>query len=81
MLFEFMRQGTHNIPRKLYNKFHQDPTSGISSRFHLSSKSLPVVLEDVDVLDEVGDGLQIPKIFLGTLKESFIKIQLPELCY
>ena len=34
------------ILQKLLCKFHQDPTSQTLSRLHLSSKSLPGVLED-----------------------------------
>ena len=42
------------ILQKLLCKFHPDPTSQTLSRLHLSSKSLPGVLEDVEVPDETG---------------------------
>ena len=45
------------ILQKLLCKFHQDPTSQTLSRLNLSSKSLPGVLEDVEVLDEHGGGV------------------------
>ena len=38
------------ILQKLLLKFHQDSTSETLSRLHLSSKSLPGVLEDMEVL-------------------------------
>ena len=40
----------------------QDPTSGSLSRLHLSSKSLPGVLEERDVLDGARDGVKELKI-------------------
>ena len=40
-----------NIPGKLYRKFHQDPSNRSLSRLYLSSKSLPGVLQERDVLD------------------------------
>ena len=46
------------ILQKLLCKFHQDPTSQTLSRLHLSSKSLPGVLEDMDDPDVPGDGLR-----------------------
>ena len=51
-------------------KFHQDQTSGSLSRPHLSSKSLPRVLEERDVLDGAGDGVMVLKIS----QESFLKV-------
>ena len=68
-------QDVYNIPRKHSWKFHQDPTSGTLSRLHLSSKSLPGVLEDLDVLYGAGDGFRVLIIFIRSLTESFIKIQ------
>ena len=47
------------INRKLHRKFHQDLTSGTSSRLNLSSKSLPGVLEDMEVPDLGGDGVRM----------------------
>ena len=47
------------FPKEALLKFHQDPTSGTLSRLHLSSKSLPGVLEDLDVLDGVGEGVKM----------------------
>ena len=67
--------GTRNTPGKLYRNFHQDPTSGSLSRFHLFFKSLPGVLKDIDVHDEAGDGVMFLKKSQGNLTESFIKIQ------
>ena len=46
------------ILQKLLWKFHQDLTSETLSRPPLSSKSLPGVLEDVEVPDTHGDGLR-----------------------
>ena len=43
------------ILQKLLCKFHQDPTSQTLSRLHLSSKSLPGVLEDVEVPEKLGN--------------------------
>ena len=40
------------IIQKLLRKFHQDTTAETMSRLHLSSKSLPGVLEGVEVPDE-----------------------------
>ena len=45
------------IIQKLLRKFRQDPTSETLSRLHQSSKSLPGVLEDVEVPDEPGGGV------------------------
>ena len=42
---------------------------------HLSSKSLDGVLDDMDILDDAGDGVRVLKISLGSSTESFIKIQ------
>ena len=51
------------ILQKLLCKFHPDPTSQTLSRLYLSSKFLPGVLEDVEVLDENGDiGIIIQKL-------------------
>ena len=47
-----------NIHQKYLWKFHQDLTSGTMSRLHLPSKSLPGVLEDMDIPDEAGDGFR-----------------------
>ena len=38
--------------------FHQIWTSRTQSRVHLSSKSLPRVLEDMEVPNEPGDGVR-----------------------
>ena len=46
------------IIQKLLWKFHQDPTSETLSRLHLSSKSLPGVLEDMEIPDETGGGVR-----------------------
>ena len=45
------------ILKKLLCKFHQDPTSQTLSTLHLSFKSFPGVLEDVEVPDEPGGGV------------------------
>ena len=47
-----------NILEKLPWKFHEDWITETLSRLHLSSKSLPGVLEDVEVPDAPGDGLR-----------------------
>ena len=73
-------QGTQDIPGKFYWKFHQDPTSGSLSRLCLSSKSLPGVLDERDVLDGAGDGVMVLKISQGGFTESFIKIHHKEAC-
>ena len=46
------------ILQKLLQKFHQDLTSESLSRLHQSSKSLPGVLENVEVPDEPGGGVR-----------------------
>ena len=80
-LFELERlSGYRNILRKLYWNFHHDPTSWSSSRLHLSSKSLPGVLEDRDVLDWDRGGVRVLKISQGSFTESFIKIHHKEAC-
>ena len=56
-------------PLKLLWKFHPNPTSGTLSRLYLSSKSLPGVLEDMEVPDEPGDGV----IWLVSTFRSFCK--------
>ena len=67
-------QGSQKLTRKLYWKFHQNPTSGSLSRLHLSSKSLPGVLEDRNILDGDKGGVRVLKISQGSFTESFIKI-------
>ena len=47
------------ILKKLLWKFHKDPTSETLSRFHLSSKSLPGVMEDIN-LEVVSDDRNHP---------------------
>ena len=49
-------------------------------KLHLSSKSLPGVLKDRDVLDLTGDGARALKILQGSFTESIIKIQHQEAC-
>ena len=58
-----------NILEKLSWKFHEDWTSESLSRLHLSSKSLPGVLEDVEGPDAPGDGLR-------WMREHHIKVSL-----
>ena len=67
-----MVQGPQNIPGKLYRKFHQDPTSVSLSRLHLSSKSPPGVLEDLEVPDRAGDGVGGSSIPIGTFPQSLM---------
>ena len=50
------------------------------SRLHVSSKSLPGVLKERDVLDGARDGVGVLKISLESFTESFIKIQHHEAC-
>ena len=50
------------------------------SRLHISSKSLPGVLQERDVLDGAGDGVKELNISQGSFTESFIKIQHQEVC-
>ena len=56
---------------------NQDPTSKTSPSLHLSSKSLPGVLEDMDVLDGAGDGVRVIiisiKVFLKVSSRSKIR--------
>ena len=73
-------QVTQNILAKINWKFYQDQSSGSLSRLHLSSKSLPGVLVERDVLDGAGDGVIVLKISQGSFTESFIKIQHLEAC-
>ena len=46
------------ILQKLLLNFHQESISETLSRIHLSSKSLPGFLEDVEVPDEPGGGVK-----------------------
>ena len=62
------------IIQKLLRKFHQDSTSQTLSRLHLSSKSLPGVLEDMEVPDAPGDGLRWKRKSKRSFPESFMKI-------
>ena len=71
---------TQNSPRKYHWKFHKDWTSGTLSRLHLSSKSLPGVLEDMEVPDESGNGFWWLRIPLESITENFIKIGHQEPC-
>ena len=73
-------QSTYYHSRKLSWNSHQDPTSGSSSGLHLSSKYLPGVLDDVDVLDGAGDGVKVIIKSIGNFIESFIKIKHQEPC-
>ena len=50
------------------------------SRLHLSSKSIPGVLEERVDLDGAGDGVMLLKISQGSFTESLIKIQHQEAC-
>ena len=50
------------------------------SRIHISSKSLPGVLEERDDLDGAGDGVMVLKISQESFTESFIKIHHKEAC-
>ena len=74
-------QGTQNTPGKLYWKFHQDPTSGSLPRLHLSSKSLPGVLEDLEGPDGAGDGVGGSSIPIGTFPQSLMMIWALELWF
>ena len=67
-------------PREALLKVHQDPTSESLSILYLSSKSLPGVLEEWDVLDQAGEGVKELHISQGSFTESFIKIQHQEIC-
>ena len=50
--------------------------SGTMPRLHLSSKSIPGVLEDMDIADGPGDGVRLEKTSIWSFCESFIKIKL-----
>ena len=45
------------VPDEPEGGVNRDPTSETLPRLHLSSKSLPGVLEDVEVPDEPGGGV------------------------
>ena len=62
------------ILQKLLWKFHQDQTSGTLSRLHMSSKSLPGVLEDMEDPDIPGEGLRWKRTSKRSFPESFMKI-------
>ena len=47
------------ILQKLLWKLHHYASSENLSRHHLSSKSLPGVLEDMDITDGPGDGVRL----------------------
>ena len=63
-----------DIHLNLLLKFYQDLTSGTMSRLHLSSKYLPGVLEDMEILDELEYGVILGKLSFRSFCESFIKI-------
>ena len=65
---------------KLLWKFHPNPTSGSLSRLYLSSKSLPWVLEDMEVPDKTVDGVLWHVSTLWLYCENFIQIQYQEAC-
>ena len=65
-----------NIHQTCLQKFHKDLASGTMSRLHLSSKSLPGVLEDISIPDGPGDGVRWEGTSTRKFCESFIKIQL-----
>ena len=65
------------ILQKVLRKFYQDLTSGTLSRLHLSSKSLPGVLE---VPDKPGVGVRCYGLTFRSFCESFIKIQYQKPC-
>ena len=73
-------QMDENILEKLPWKFHEDWTTETLSRLHLSSKSLPGVLEDVEVPDVPGDGLRWKRTSKRSFPESFMKIGQQKLC-
>ena len=51
-------QGVRTTPRKLPWKFHYNQTSWTLSRLSMSFKSLPGVLEDMEVPDNIGNGVR-----------------------
>ena len=55
--------------------FYHDPRSGTSSSLCLSSKSLPGVLKDMDVLDGAGDCVRVLILSIIGFLESSIKIK------
>ena len=55
-------------------------TAETLSRLHLSSKSLPGVLEDVEIHDEPGGGVIWQGSYFRSFCESFIKIQHQKIC-
>ena len=69
-----------NININLLWKFYQDLKSGTISRLHLSSKSLPGVLEDTEILDELVYGILWVGLSFRSFCKSFIKIWHLEPC-
>ena len=59
---------------KLQWNFNQDWTLGTKSRLHMSSKSPPGVLDDMEVPDKLGDGVRLVGAFYGSFSKIFIKI-------
>ena len=49
--------GGNDVPDEPEGGVNRDPTSETLPRLHLSSKSLPGVLEDVEIPDEPGGGV------------------------
>ena len=72
--------GARATPMKLPWKFHEDQTSWTLSRLPMSFKSLPGVLEDMEVPDKVGNGVRGLGQPIGSFPESFIKIEYLEPC-
>ena len=68
------------ILQKLLWKLHHYPSSETLSRLHLSSKSLPGVLEDMEVPDKPGVGVRCYGLTFRSFCESFIKIQYQKPC-
>ena len=70
------------IIQKLLWKFHQDATAENLSRLHLSSKSLPGVLGDIEVPDELGGGVMCQDSTCPTsLSLESTKIPVPRMKY
>ena len=67
-------QPLRSIPKSFINIDHLETSSCLSSLF-MSFKSLPGVLEDIEVPDQVGNGARGLGQPLGSIPESFMKIK------
>ena len=62
---------------KLFSKLHLDPIFGTLLKSHLSSKTHPGVLKDMDAHDGAGDGARIHIKSLGTSSRLLLSSKSP----